>query len=177
MRGRTDRQPIDAVTTTAAVVRVRTGARLRDGCWTLSRPRGGDRGALSPSLPPAAVFAPERTYPGSVGALDGARFEVWAECVFVDPVADVAVLTAPDGQGAFCDECDATTNRLWLTGQCCVLAPSLRGATGEIDVYVLSLDHQWVAGTARWSSPRANLVLADILRHPRRHVRLTDPRG
>ena len=51
-----------------------------------------------PTLPPAhpgAIWS--GTYKNLLGPLDGER-RVWAECVFADPVADIAVLTGPDDQ-------------------------------------------------------------------------------
>lgn len=53
-----------------------------------------------PKLPPAhpcALFQ-ERTYPNLLGRLDGKSNEVWTECLFVDPIADIAVLGCPDRQ-------------------------------------------------------------------------------
>jgi hypothetical protein len=45
------------------------------------------------------------TFPKIVGPLDGDK-SVWAECVFVDPTADTAVLGTPDGQ-ALSEEAEA----------------------------------------------------------------------
>lgn len=52
-----------------------------------------------PKLPPAASIShiSERTYRNLLGAI-GKRRNVWAECVFVDPVADIAVLDSPHDQ-------------------------------------------------------------------------------
>ena len=52
-----------------------------------------------PELPPAhpGSHLHERTYKDFFGALDGSR-NVWAECVFVNPVADIAVFGEPDSQ-------------------------------------------------------------------------------
>ena len=60
-----------------------------------------------PELPPAhpMSYTEERTYKGLLGPLGGER-TVWAECVFADPVADIAVLVGPDNQALF-DEADA----------------------------------------------------------------------
>ena len=53
----------------------------------------------SPHLPPAhpASFAHERSYLAMLGPLD-AEPTIAAECLFVDPIADVAVLCGVDGQ-------------------------------------------------------------------------------
>ena len=49
-----------------------------------------------PSLPPPHPFShtEERTYANFIGPL-GTEPTVWAECLFVDPVADIAVLAHP----------------------------------------------------------------------------------
>jgi hypothetical protein len=55
-----------------------------------------------PELPPPypASFFHERTYPKLLGPL-GEEPQVWAECLFVDPVADIAVLGEPDNQALY----------------------------------------------------------------------------
>jgi hypothetical protein len=60
-----------------------------------------------PKFPPSASIshASERTYPKLLAAL-GKRRSVWAECLFVDPVADIAVLGSPDTQ-QLADEAEA----------------------------------------------------------------------
>jgi hypothetical protein len=65
---------------------------------------GGERYVITaahclPKLPPAMSFShtDERTYEALLGAL-GTKPSVWAECIFVDPVADIAVLSKPDDQ-------------------------------------------------------------------------------
>jgi hypothetical protein len=60
-----------------------------------------------PELPPAhgMSYLHERTYQKLLGAL-GEAPSVWAECVFADPVADIAVLSEPEGQELF-DQCAA----------------------------------------------------------------------
>ena len=55
-------------------------------------------------LPPPG-FADEYLYRGLLGPLRGKR-TVWAECLFVDPVSDLAVLGTPDNQ-ELPDEADA----------------------------------------------------------------------
>jgi hypothetical protein len=59
-----------------------------------------------PTIPPAMSFSftEERTYQALLCVL-GAKPTVWAECVFVDPVADIAVLAKPDDQ-AYPDQAD-----------------------------------------------------------------------
>ncbi len=52
-------------------------------------------------LPQAAAAPQERTYENFVGRIGEDRQEIWAECLFADPVADIAVLSEPDGQVFF----------------------------------------------------------------------------
>lgn len=56
-------------------------------------------GHCLPQLPPCLSFSytHERTYARLLGRI-GKEPSVWTECVFVDPVADLAVLGRPDGQ-------------------------------------------------------------------------------
>jgi hypothetical protein len=51
-----------------------------------------------PRLPAVHSFSyiEERTYRRLLGPLTAGRRTVWAECAFVDPVADIAVLAEPD---------------------------------------------------------------------------------
>jgi hypothetical protein len=49
-----------------------------------------------PKIPPVQpTFYYERTYKSLLGALDGGNKGVWAECLFVDPIGDVAILGSP----------------------------------------------------------------------------------
>ncbi|MEY9581505.1 hypothetical protein [Sinorhizobium fredii] len=61
-----------------------------------------------PHMPPATgaiMMTEEKTYPRLVGGLS-CEPTITVECLFVDPVADVAVLGEPDGE-AFFDEAEA----------------------------------------------------------------------
>lgn len=60
-----------------------------------------------PKLPPAHPwsYTEERTFQDLLAPL-GETPTVWAECLFVDPVADIAVLGQPDNQ-ALGDQADA----------------------------------------------------------------------
>jgi hypothetical protein len=51
-----------------------------------------------PHLPARDGFAEERTYAKLLGRIERKRTPVWAECLFVDPIADLAVLGSPDNQ-------------------------------------------------------------------------------
>jgi hypothetical protein len=52
-----------------------------------------------PELPPPhpGSYGYERTYADIVGRIGKDRQEIYAECLFADPVADIAVLGEPDG--------------------------------------------------------------------------------
>ena len=74
--------------------------------WTKAVLRVGDgrgyvitAGHRLPQLPPChgASYTEERTYEALLGRI-GEQPAVSAEIVFVDPVADLAVLAEPDGQ-------------------------------------------------------------------------------
>jgi hypothetical protein len=51
-----------------------------------------------PSVPPAhpSSYLMERTYQALIGPLGDQEPEIWAECLFIDPVSDTAVLGEPD---------------------------------------------------------------------------------
>jgi len=53
-----------------------------------------------PHFPPChpSSHSYERTYKRLLGTFDAGQPEVWAECVFADPIADIAVLSHPDYQ-------------------------------------------------------------------------------
>ena len=63
-----------------------------------------------PQFPPCASFSgpEERTYPQLLGLI-GEAPTVWAECLFVDPIGDIALLGTPDNQSLpeQADDCDA----------------------------------------------------------------------
>ena len=53
-----------------------------------------------PHLPPACsvMYLEEKTYKDLLAPLGNRKRTVWAECLFIDPVADIAVLGTPDDQ-------------------------------------------------------------------------------
>ena len=59
-------------------------------------------------LPPAmpASYTEDRTYPNLLGAIGDSALSITAECLFVDPVGDLAVLCGPDNQ-ALIEESEA----------------------------------------------------------------------
>ena len=116
-----------------------------------------------PHLPPAhpASYLEERTYAKLVGRL-GAEPTVWAECVFVDPVADLAVLCSPDDQELYgeAEEYDAlvesarplpvgglefTREPIRLEDQATILGPP----QADSDAWLLSLEGQWFSCRVR----------------------------
>ena len=93
-----------------------------------------------PSFPPChgASYIQERTYQNLIGPL-GESPSVWAECLFADPIADIAVLGEPDGQ-VWYDECNA---------YCALIepAPGLRMSDPKENTssaWLLSLDREWL---------------------------------
>jgi trypsin-like peptidase len=71
-----------------------------------------------PKFPPRASIShtEERTYPKLLGKVGGRR-SVCAECIFLDPVADIAVLASPDDQelAAKADEYNELTKAATLS--------------------------------------------------------------
>lgn len=106
-----------------------------------------------PKLPPAHPFSylRERTFKNLVGPLKG-RPSVGAECLFVDPVADIAVLGRPDDQ-ALPDQADAydalvgKRMPILLARDLPLLKPweQGEGEVAGVAAQVLSLDGQWTA--------------------------------
>ena len=93
-----------------------------------------------PRLPVSASISSteERTYPELIGPPNGDRPKVWAECLFVDPVADIAVLGSPDDQSLYEESkaYDELTRNL----------PPLRisDAAEHASAWLLTLDNRWV---------------------------------
>jgi hypothetical protein len=109
-----------------------------------------------PHLPPAHPFSytEERTYHALLGTL-GAEATVSAECVFVDPVTDIAVLGEPDNQTYFDGQWEAY---LALVDE----RPTVRiGVPAEsCDVWLHTLDGQWEPCAARTQfHPASGLTL------------------
>lgn len=97
----------------------------------------------------------ERTYPKIVVSLDRKR-RVWAECLFVDPVSDLAVLGEPDGQLLF-EESEAylelASHSEFMT------IGALR--KGETTAWMLSRDLEWFPCTVRSNSKRLSVIEAE----------------
>jgi hypothetical protein len=92
-----------------------------------------------PFLPPAhpASLSHERTYLALLGRAS-AEPTVAAECLFADPISDVAVLGMPDGHGALFEEGEAYEEL--VEGHAALLVGRLNP---PCDVWLLTLDGQW----------------------------------
>ena len=102
-----------------------------------------------PKLPPAhaASYTEERTYPDLIGSVDEPEPKIWAECLFVDPVADIAVLGEPDGQELY-DQNDAYLEFVAKASSlACGKSPKRRAypmkAILEEQAQLLGLDGTW----------------------------------
>jgi len=92
-----------------------------------------------PNVPPAhpGSYTEERTFPNLLGTLDGRTNDIGAECLFVDPIADIAVLGPPDELelGEQAEVFEALTD-----------GPRLRIAEPQNGKgWMLSLEGQWVS--------------------------------
>lgn len=95
-----------------------------------------------PKLPPAhrSSYLEERTYKDLLGALKDQEGKIYAECLFADPVGDVAVLGSPDDQ-ELSDQ--AAAYDTFVEGRPALRIGEARRGTG----WVLSLDGKWVRTT------------------------------
>ncbi len=97
-----------------------------------------------PKLPPAhaGAFRSEKTYKNLLGSLDGSKKDIQAECLFADPIADIAVLGCPDEQ-ELGDKADAYHALIED-------APVLRiGEARSGRGWVLTLDRRWIPSTLK----------------------------
>jgi hypothetical protein len=91
-----------------------------------------------PFLPPCISFSDlrERTYQELLAPI-GAEPTIWAECLFVDPISDIAVLGPPDDQD-LSDEYDRYDNLVESLETILVA-----DAPEETTAWLLSLDKRW----------------------------------
>lgn len=91
-----------------------------------------------PFFPPCASTShrEERTYEALLGPLGG-RSTVWTECLFADPIGDIAVLGPPDNQ-AIGDQADAYKALVGAAVALPIAAAPKRGPA-----WLLSLDGRW----------------------------------
>jgi len=110
-----------------------------------------------PRFPPcyAANLPYVKMYESLLGTLDAPEPAVCAECLFVDPIADIALLGRPDPQAV--DEhgkpYDERTDEYYaLTEE----APSLRigKAPPQRRAWMLALDGDWIPVAVHWSDNR-----------------------
>jgi hypothetical protein len=132
--------------------------RVGDGRGFVVETRMGDRFVITaahclPHLPPCLAAAiDERSFPNLIGAL-GAEPIGWAECLFVDPVNDIAVLGSPDGQelsdeaGAYnallSDAVPLSVGALTFHTPTITFPSGSRRPEAESDAWLLSLDGNW----------------------------------
>ena len=95
-----------------------------------------------PHLPPAhgAAHFEEKTYANLLGRL-GETPTVWVECLFVDPVSDIAVLGSPDNQ-ALGNEADAYEELLEP-----IKPLAISGTKEKGRAWLFSLERQWFSCT------------------------------
>jgi|SRR5271166_6665469 len=92
-----------------------------------------------PFLPPHSYGMSElseRTYKALLAPL-GSEPAIWAECLFANPIADIAVLGSPDNQ-ELCDEADAYETLMEST-----TPPPIADAPENGHGWMLSLDNEW----------------------------------
>ena len=120
-----------------------------------------------PFLPPCQSYAEleKRTYKALLGAL-GQNSTVWAECVFVDPVGDIAVLGPPENE-AFSDECDAYQALVEN-----ITPLRIADVREESSAQLLSLDGEWFGckvqhnGGPFWFTDAAKGILSGMSGSP-----------
>jgi hypothetical protein len=98
-----------------------------------------------PRLPPAvpALDLQQKTYEKLLGRLD-AKPTVWCECVFVDPVADIAVLGCPDAQDGLLDQARAYNKLVDNVRPLPIAASKVRRyPPGKATAHLLSLEGKW----------------------------------
>jgi hypothetical protein len=97
-----------------------------------------------PSFPPCHPhsYLDERTYQALLGPI-GETSTVWAECVFVDPIGDIAVLAQPDGQ-ELPAEWEAYQNLVDAAG-----ALRVGDMAEDTTAWVMNLDGMWMSCRAR----------------------------
>ena len=96
-----------------------------------------------PLLPPCASFSSleERTYQSLLGQL-GKEPTIWAECLFADPIGDIAVLGSPDDQELF-DEAESYEVMVNAVVPLCVSEGPASEGPAEGRAWLLSLDGRW----------------------------------
>lgn len=98
-----------------------------------------------PKLPPAhpGAFRQERTYNALLGPLHDGTPSIMTECLFVDPVADIAVLGEPDYM------ISDTSTDAFVELINSAEALSVGSIANDMRGWLLSLENQWVSCTLR----------------------------
>ncbi len=95
-----------------------------------------------PRLPPIGPLERKQTYRNLLGGL-GAKKDIWARCLFVDPIADIAVLGPPD------DQVPAKADTYLEFAE---HAPRFKiGNARSGKGWILSLDNEWMPATLELS--------------------------
>jgi hypothetical protein len=138
---------------TSAVVRVGDGR----GFVVASAAAGAKRyvftaGHCLPYFPPCATqsLLHERTYKNIIGSLEGDR-TICAECLYVDPIADIAVLGEPDG-GELHDAWSAYLH--FVDGVSPIRLAADNADLNISPVYLPTLGNDWVPATAKMRNGR-----------------------
>ena len=109
-----------------------------------------------PFIPPChpASYLQERTYQKLLAPLGGEP-AAWAECFFVDPIGDIAVLGSPDSP-ALCDQAEAYRELVEADS----VTPLPIAAPGK-EGWLLSLDGDWFRCAIETIGPLGTLWLGD----------------
>ena len=129
-----------------------------------------------PHLPPCHVGAhlEDKTYKNLVGALGSRQRLIWTQCVFADPVADIAVLIAPDNQELL-EHCEAFEKFLHTARALClgeVRQTPIGRRQGNTKGWLLSLAGHWRPCTltavqnALWISDAPDGIIGGISGSP-----------
>lgn len=106
-----------------------------------------------PQFPPChgASYLEERTYKRLLGPLSTAPPSVWAECLFADPIADIAVLGMPDSQdlSTEADNYDAFTAEKPVLRLGAIPKPDAAGDS-LTSARLLTLDKRWISCDVRY---------------------------
>jgi hypothetical protein len=107
-----------------------------------------------PYLPkPAEQLGGDATFRNLLGALGSSKPKVWAECLFADPIGDVAVLGVPDSQSLE-EQADAYEELMSS-----VPALRVKKARRKEQAWVLGLDGEWISVRTDWIGQRLWLDL------------------
>jgi hypothetical protein len=105
-----------------------------------------------PRWPPQPSSFEERTYFDFVGSIEEVNHEIAVECLFADPISDVAILAAPDSQRLH-DECTAFEQ--FVSDRPAFSIESERTGPGQSSLfgpdpatdYALTLQNDWRGGS------------------------------